>query len=227
MLDCWLNPGRVSSDLDPSPSQLGGLGITVSGVWGRAPAAKNFGALFRLKRKHLVLYKSLFSKTVRLFENRKFLIIANKIILFPVRSGTQPGSPSNSINSQILYPFYFVPNHIAWVSIWIVVYAPRAWSGAESPPRQFWCILDYLRKRLILVLYILAFFMQIIWLKRSHVTFHCIIELAIIPTHYGVFLLLSQGVFNCQDKGYIPLGGLGKTQLGREFIIHFIHLFIH
>ena len=43
-------------------------------------------------------------KTVRLFKNRKFLIIiANEIILFPVRSGTQSGSPSNSVNIQISY----------------------------------------------------------------------------------------------------------------------------
>ena len=43
----WLNPGRVSSDLDPSPSQLGGQVSVVSsssGVWGGAPAANDFGA---------------------------------------------------------------------------------------------------------------------------------------------------------------------------------------
>ena len=46
---CWLNPGLRSSDLDPSLSQLGGLGEPCdcefpSGVWGRAPAANDFGA---------------------------------------------------------------------------------------------------------------------------------------------------------------------------------------
>ena len=51
-----------------------------------------------------------FLKTVQLF---KFVIIANEEnILFPVGYGTQPGNPSNSVNSQISYPFYFVPNHI-------------------------------------------------------------------------------------------------------------------
>ena len=42
--------------------------------------------------------------SVRSSPTRKFLIIANKIILFPVRSATQPGNPSNSVNSQISVP---------------------------------------------------------------------------------------------------------------------------
>ena len=51
-----------------------------------------------------------FLKTVQLF---KFVIIANEEnISFPVGYGTQPGNPSNSVNTQISYPFYFVPNHI-------------------------------------------------------------------------------------------------------------------
>ena len=40
-------PRGRSSDLDPSLSQLGGLGERCefpSGVWGRAPAANDFGA---------------------------------------------------------------------------------------------------------------------------------------------------------------------------------------
>ena len=42
----WLNL-EVSSDFHPSPSQLEDLGNAVSspsGVWGRAPAANDFGA---------------------------------------------------------------------------------------------------------------------------------------------------------------------------------------
>ena len=51
---------------------------------------------FSLKSKHLVLYKSLFHENCSIiFKNKKFMIIANGIILFLVRSGTQPGSPSN------------------------------------------------------------------------------------------------------------------------------------
>ena len=49
---CWLNPGRVSSDLDPSPSHLGGLVSAVSspsGVWGGVPAANDFGAFWTKK----------------------------------------------------------------------------------------------------------------------------------------------------------------------------------
>ena len=95
----------MSLDLDPSPSQLRGLGSAVSSLAGSGaePQSATILVHFRLKRKHLVLYKSLFSETVQLFKKRKFVIIVKEIILFPVRSGTQPDNPSNSVNSQISY----------------------------------------------------------------------------------------------------------------------------
>ena len=40
---------------------------------------------------------------VKGLKNRKFLIIANEIVLFPIRSGTQPVNPSHSENSQVSY----------------------------------------------------------------------------------------------------------------------------
>ena len=50
---CWLNPGDVITNLNPSPSQLGSLGERCklpSKVWDGAPAAIDFDA-FLIKKK--------------------------------------------------------------------------------------------------------------------------------------------------------------------------------
>ena len=105
---CWLNPGMVSSDLDPSPSQLGGLGerckLPPAGS-GAEPQPPTSLENCRLKRKHLVLYKSLYSKNSLIFLKYKMSdnCQRNYIYYFLVTSGTQPCSPSYSVNSQISY----------------------------------------------------------------------------------------------------------------------------
>ena len=79
MISVWMlgTHQGVSLDRDSSPSQRGwGSAVSSpSGVRGGAPVVSHF----RLKRKHLVLCQ-------------KQLFIAKEIILFPVRSGTQPGN---------------------------------------------------------------------------------------------------------------------------------------
>ena len=54
-------PREVSSDLDPSLSQISGLGSAVSSHAQRG-SGPTILMHFRLMRKHLVLYKSLFSE---------------------------------------------------------------------------------------------------------------------------------------------------------------------
>ena len=67
----------MSSDLDPSPSQLEGLALGERCKFpqragsGAEPQPPTILVHFRLKRKHLVLYKSLFSENCSIIQKWK------------------------------------------------------------------------------------------------------------------------------------------------------------
>ena len=137
---------QISPVLHPSPSQLGGLGSAVSSpvVSGAEPQPPTILVHFRLKRKHLVLYKSRFSDNCSIIQKWTISYNCQYIISFQyIRSGAQPGSPSNSVNSQISYP-----QPIPARDLGSAVSSP-AGSGAEPQPPK---ILGHFRsKRKLLV----------------------------------------------------------------------------